>query len=150
MAYQLKSNPLDNNPLFAGSGESQQGGQAAEQEQSPKKKPRGTSGKQAKQPKKQAAKSQNAKGESAEKKAAEQPAEKAVPAAKNGSDEADRDAYTRATFIVRRDLLEQLKDYAFTERREIKEVINEILAAALEEIAANYQKDGRTILNRPE
>ena len=150
MAYQLKSNPLDNNPLFAGSGEPQQGGQAAEQEQSPKKKPRGTSGKQAKQAKKQAAKSQSAKGESAEKKAAEQPAEKAVPAEKNGSDEADRDAYTRATFIVRRDLLRRLKDIAFTERREIKEVVNEILEDAIERIDAEYKKDGRSMLSRPE
>ena len=144
MAYQLKSNPLDNNPLFAGSGEPEQSGQAAEQDAKPKKQTRGKSGKQAKQPKKETAKAQSTRGESTEKKAAEQTAKAAAGA------EADKDAYTRATFIVRRDLLEQLKDYAFTERREIKEVINEILAAALEEIAANYQKDGRTILSRPE
>ena len=138
MAYQLKSNPLDNNPLFAGSGEPEQGSQAAEQDAKPKKQTRGKSDKQAKQPKKETAKAQSTRGESAEKKAAE-------PAAK-----ADKDAYTRATFIVRRDLLQRLKDIAFTERREIKEVINGILEEALDKVEAEYKKDGRSMLSRPE
>lgn len=144
MAYQLKSNPLDNNPLFAGAGEPEQSGQAAEQEAKPKKQTRGKSGKQAKQPKKETAKAQSTRGESAEKKAAEQTAKAAASA------EADKDAYTRATFIVRRDLLQRLKDIAFTERREIKEVINGILEEALDKVEAEYKKDGRSMLTRPE
>ena len=144
MAYQLKSNPLDNNPLFAGSGEPEQSGQAAEQDAKPKKQTRGKSGKQAKQPKKETAKAQSTRGESTEKKAAEQTAKAAAGA------EADKDAYTRATFIVRRDLLQRLKDIAFTERREIKEVINGILEEALDKVEAEYKKDGRSMLSRPE
>lgn len=35
--------------------------------------------------------------------------------------------WTRATFIVREDLLKKLKDYAYTERKTIKDVINEIV-----------------------
>jgi len=43
------------------------------------------------------------------------------------SQEGLREGYTRATFIVREDLLEKLKDLAYTERRSIKEVINEAI-----------------------
>ncbi len=39
--------------------------------------------------------------------------------------------YTRATFIVRRDLLDQLKDYAYTERLSLKDAINEALEGFL-------------------
>ena len=35
--------------------------------------------------------------------------------------------WTRATFIVREDLLKNLKDYAYTERKTIKEVVNEMI-----------------------
>lgn len=35
--------------------------------------------------------------------------------------------YTRATFIVRRDLLEKMKDYAYTERLSLKDVVNTAL-----------------------
>ncbi len=35
--------------------------------------------------------------------------------------------WTRATFIVREDLLERLKDYAWTDRRSLKEIVNEML-----------------------
>lgn len=35
--------------------------------------------------------------------------------------------YTRATFIVRRDLLDKMKDYAYTERLSLKEVVNTAL-----------------------
>ena len=57
------------------------------------------------------------------------------------------EAYIRATFIVRRDLLSRLKDYAYTERREIKAVINEILEASLDEIEAGYAKRGEQLLH---
>ncbi len=56
--------------------------------------------------------------------------------------------YQRATFIVREDLLKKLKDYAYTERREIKDVVNEILAEALEKVEAEYRKDGRKMMEK--
>lgn len=40
--------------------------------------------------------------------------------------------YTRATFIMREDLLEKLKDYAYTDRRSLKDVVNEMLSGYLE------------------
>lgn len=36
--------------------------------------------------------------------------------------------YTRATFIVRKDLLQKLKGYAFLEDQPLKEVVNTMLA----------------------
>lgn len=36
--------------------------------------------------------------------------------------------YTRATFIVRKDLLQKLKGYAFLEDKPLKEVVNTMLA----------------------
>ncbi len=35
--------------------------------------------------------------------------------------------WTRATFIVRKDILEKLKDFAYTDRRTMKDIINEAL-----------------------
>lgn len=58
--------------------------------------------------------------------------------------------YIRATFIIRTDLLCRLKDYAYTERREIKAVINEILEKSLDEIEAGYTKRGENLLHTPE
>lgn len=48
------------------------------------------------------------------------------------SQEGLRDGYTRATFIVREDLLEKLKDYAYTERETLKDVVNKMIAEFLE------------------
>ena len=53
------------------------------------------------------------------------------------SQEGLREGFTRATFILKEDILEKLKDYAFTERKEIKAVVNEALAL--------YLKDKKTI-----
>lgn len=47
--------------------------------------------------------------------------------------------WTRATFIVREDLLEKLKDLAYTERCSLKELINEMIAQYL---------DGKEIIER--
>jgi hypothetical protein len=46
---------------------------------------------------------------------------------------ADQDDYKRATFIVKKDLLEKLKYKAYEERKDIKQIINEILEEALKE-----------------
>ena len=35
--------------------------------------------------------------------------------------------WTRATFIIREDRLEKLKNYAYTDRRTLKEIVNEML-----------------------
>jgi hypothetical protein len=39
--------------------------------------------------------------------------------------------YTRATFIVREDILDKLKDYAYDQRLTVKEAVNEILETCL-------------------
>ncbi len=43
------------------------------------------------------------------------------------------DGWTRATFILRKNHLEKLKELAYWERRTIKEVINEALESYLKE-----------------
>ena len=48
------------------------------------------------------------------------------------SQEGLREGYTRATFIVREDLLKKLKDYAYTERETLKDVVNKMIAQFLE------------------
>lgn len=55
------------------------------------------------------------------------------------SQEGLQDNFTRATFIVREDLLKKLKDYAYTERETLKDVINKMLAEFL---------DGKEIIER--
>ncbi len=41
------------------------------------------------------------------------------------------DGWTRATFIVRQDLLEKLKDHAWTERMTLKEAVEQMMAEYL-------------------
>jgi|LSQX01.3.fsa_nt_gb hypothetical protein len=41
--------------------------------------------------------------------------------------------WTRATFIMREDLLKKLKDYAYTERETIRDVINEAVELYLQD-----------------
>ena len=45
--------------------------------------------------------------------------------------------WTRATFILREDLLKKLKDYAYTDRRTLKEIVSEMVES--------YLKDKETI-----
>ena len=40
--------------------------------------------------------------------------------------------WTRATFIVREDRLKRLKDYAYTDRRTLKDIVNEMIDQYLE------------------
>lgn len=49
------------------------------------------------------------------------------------SKEGLKDDYTRATFIVREDLLEKLKNYAWTERKTLKDTVNEMIEIYLED-----------------
>ena len=53
--------------------------------------------------------------------------------------------FTRATFIVEVELLETLKDYAYTERLSIKDVINE----ALRDFVDN-KVDKKKLLHKPD
>jgi len=55
------------------------------------------------------------------------------------SQEGLRDGYTRATYIVREDLHKKLKDYAYTERETLKDVVNKMIAQFL---------DGKEIIER--
>lgn len=55
------------------------------------------------------------------------------------SQEGLQDNFTRATFIVREDLLKKLKDYAYTERETLKEVVNAMIEQFL---------DGKEIIER--
>lgn len=55
------------------------------------------------------------------------------------SQEGLQDNFTRATFIVREDLLKKLKDYAYTERETLKGVINSMIEQFL---------DGKEIIER--
>ena len=43
------------------------------------------------------------------------------------SQEGLKENWTRYTVIMREDLLERLKDYAWTDRRSIKEIVNEMV-----------------------
>ncbi len=52
---------------------------------------------------------------------------------------------TRATFIVREDTLEKLKDIAYWDRRLIKDVIKDIL----EDGVARYEKENGELKPRP-
>lgn len=48
------------------------------------------------------------------------------------SQEGLKDNWTRYTVIIREDLLDQLKDYAYTDRRTMKAIINEMIEDYLE------------------
>lgn len=52
------------------------------------------------------------------------------------------DEYTRMTFIVKKELLDKLRDYAYTERIDLKEAINTALDSFL--------KNKKDLLKAPE
>ena len=55
--------------------------------------------------------------------------------------------YTRATFILKVETLNKLKDYAYTERLSIKDAINNILESALAAEEKKLTKKGEALLN---
>lgn len=63
---------------------------------------------------------------------------------REGSQAGLTEDFTRATFIVNVDLLEEVKNYAYTERLSMKDAVNKLLSDSLEA----YKKDGRTLLDR--
>lgn len=56
--------------------------------------------------------------------------------------------YQRATFIVRVDLLKKLKDYAYTERKDLKVIINEVLEDVLSRVDKQYEAEGKELLSK--
>lgn len=63
---------------------------------------------------------------------------------REGSQAGLTEEFTRATFIVNVDLLEEVKNYAYTERLSMKNAINELLSNSLE----SYKKNGGKLLDR--
>lgn len=139
MAYKLETNPLDANPLFRQPEQDEK--PSAAKKESAKKQPKKSAAKPAPAPKKRAAKTESGKPA--------QPA-KPVQTAPPEPVKADPDAFVRATFIMRKDLLKRLKDYAYTERREIKDVVNALLENALLDVEREYQAAGKIILEKDE
>lgn len=66
----------------------------------------------------------------------------------NSVQEGLTEEYTRATFIIKVDLVEKLKDYAYTERLTLKEATNDLLNKALEKEEKRISEEGRSILKR--
>jgi hypothetical protein len=62
------------------------------------------------------------------------------------SQEGTKIGETRATFIVKEELLEKIKGISYWDRIQIKDLINNIL----EEYLKNYEKQTGKIKNRPE
>ena len=56
--------------------------------------------------------------------------------------------YTRATFILKVATLEKLKDYAYTERLNMKDAVNDLLESALAAEEKKLAKKGEKILQR--
>jgi hypothetical protein len=67
------------------------------------------------------------------------------PAIKKSTEEGLSPGETRATFIIKKELLEKIKDIAYWERVLIKDIIN----LAMEETIKNYEKVNGTIASRP-
>lgn len=61
----------------------------------------------------------------------------------NSAQEGLSEAYTRATFILRVDQLNDLKDYAYTNRITIKEALESAIAAFID----NYKENGGELLS---
>lgn len=66
----------------------------------------------------------------------------------NSVQEGLTEEYTRATFILRVDLVEKIKNYAYTERLTMKEAANKLLSEALEREEKRLAKDGVEIISK--
>ncbi len=108
MAFNMSTNPLENNALF----------------------------KSQEQPKKEAAKGKKGRPK------------KEDLVRGNSAQEGLTEDFTRATFILKVDTLEKLKDYAYTERLSMKEAINKLLNSALESEEKRLTKKGIELLHK--
>lgn len=118
MGFEMKHNPLEQNPLFQ------------PQEKIPETSPEPPEAPRTRRKKKTVTDTDS------------------VPEASEIASEtlSEGSAYVRATFIVREDLLQTLKAYAYTARRPLKCVVNEILADSLGKIQKEYADRGEELL----
>ena len=56
--------------------------------------------------------------------------------------------YTRATYLMKVELVEGVKNYAYTERLDIKTAINKLVGLALTQEEKRLKKEGTGILDR--
>jgi len=61
--------------------------------------------------------------------------------AKKSTQKGLADGWTRATFIIKEENLEKLKDYAYWERLQIKDAVNKILTSFFEENGVKEKND---------
>lgn len=54
--------------------------------------------------------------------------------------------FTTATFIIRADRLEWLRDYAYTERTTLKEALDDVLNRGMTDVAFAYDRDDKVML----
>ncbi len=66
----------------------------------------------------------------------------------NSVQEGLTEEYTRATFIMRVDLVEKLKNYAYTERLSMKDAVNKLIGEALAKEEKRLAKQGAELLDR--
>ncbi len=66
----------------------------------------------------------------------------------NSVQEGLTEEYTRATFIMRVDLVEKLKNYAYTERLSMKDAVNKLISEALAKEEKRLAKQGAELLDR--
>jgi hypothetical protein len=55
-----------------------------------------------------------------------------------------KEGWTRATFIIREELLEKLKNLSYWDRKPIKEIINDILASYLKDKQINIRPKNKS------
>lgn len=56
--------------------------------------------------------------------------------------------YRRATYILRVDIVEKIADLAYTERKAVKDVMQELLDDALGRVMKKYEKEGLELLHK--
>lgn len=60
------------------------------------------------------------------------------------------EGYTRATFIAKADLINEFKDFAFTDYKDYTEAFEEMLEAYLKKKRAEYKKAGKQLVQHRE
>lgn len=55
------------------------------------------------------------------------------------------DLYSLHTYWIRKDLITKIRDYAYTERRSVRQAINKIIDIAFEQIEKEYQAKGKIL-----
>ena len=58
--------------------------------------------------------------------------------------------YSRQTYWLRKEYIQKVQDYAFTEDLNLRQAINRLLSIAFEEIDKKYQEEGKELLHYDE